>query len=147
MLRSLTLVLLGALIGCEIPSPPPELGYVEGIVTMDDEPLPEAAVEFVPVDRSAPPSYGETQDNGFYVMEYTFNKEGAPVGENIVRISTVDLEEDERGNEVQSLETVPARYNVRAADNPEMHVTVEPGDNVFDFELTSDGEIIQPTEL
>ncbi|MFW6172061.1 MAG: carboxypeptidase-like regulatory domain-containing protein, partial [Planctomycetota bacterium] len=67
----------------------PERGYVEGTVTMDGEPLPDAVVTFQPEDTGRP-SYGKTDENGHYELQYTSDKKGALVGMHRVTISTFE---------------------------------------------------------
>lgn len=124
----------------------PELAYVEGKVTMDGEPLNGAKIEFVPKGGEGSPAIGTTDENGHFVMRFSLSKEGATVGENVVRIRTAGLEEDEQGNERQVPETVPAKYNANAEENPEMNVTVPAEGKEFNFELSSEGEIVEPDE-
>lgn len=129
--------------GCSGETKGPELGAVEGTVTMDGKALPNATVEFQPVGDKGAPSNGETDEKGHYVLRYTLNKEGATIGVNIVSIRTARLKEDDEGNETRIRETVPARYNVHAVDNPDMKVDVTADGITKDFALTSKGKIIE----
>lgn len=121
----------------------PQLAQVEGTVTMDGKPLPNATVAFQPTGDEGSPSVGETDEQGRYELRFTFKKAGAMVGEHIVEISTAgERYDEETDEEIRSRETVPARYNVNARENPDMKVTVESGSNTIDFTLDSKGKII-----
>ena len=124
----------------------PQFGSVEGTVTMDGKPLPNAQIAFQPIgdnkDKGGP-SIATTDEDGYYELQYTLNQEGAVVGKHLVKIKTAGTIEDENGNAVQQPEKVPARYNVYAEKTPEMNVDVESGGKTIDFALTSDGEIVE----
>ncbi|QDU38009.1 hypothetical protein Mal4_23290 [Maioricimonas rarisocia] len=117
------------------------LGSVSGRITLDGEPLPNAMVEFAPVNGGSV-AYGRTDDDGDYEMMFSRTQEGASIGENIVRITTADVT-SENGNEVAVPERVPAKFNRES----ELKRTVEPGDNEFNFELTSEGDVASPQNL
>ena len=76
---SFSLVLLVTLIGCGGDSDLPDLGSVTGTVTLDGKPLPNATVEFTPVDGGRP-SVAMTEDDGEYELEYTPGNFGATPG-------------------------------------------------------------------
>lgn len=124
----------------------PEVADVSGYVTMDGEPLAGAQIQFVPQNvEEGRPSWGRTDEEGYYVLDYSSAKSGAVVGEHIVRINTGgDTEEDEYGNVTSGprRETVPAKYNV----NSTLTRTVDRGTNEINFELDSEGEIIDPLD-
>ena len=85
--RLLLMVMFGgalALSGCGEDGP--ELGRVEGTVTMDGKPLPNASVVFVP--ENGRPAGATTDAQGKYVLNFTAGREGALLGKNTVRIST-----------------------------------------------------------
>ncbi|WP_437204404.1 carboxypeptidase regulatory-like domain-containing protein [Planctomicrobium sp. SH664] len=115
------LVLTVALTGCGRNGP--ELGRVRGQVTMDGKPVPRAQVTLEP-EGPGRGAAGLANENGEYVMEYAPATAGALVGPVIVRISTLTIDHPE---------TIPAKYNL----NSELRRTVEPGENVFNFELVS----------
>lgn len=133
----------GLLVGCG-GTTGPEVADVSGIVTMDGKPLPNAQVQFVPDgSEQGRPSWGKTDEEGYYALQYSSEQSGAVLGEHLVRINTGgDAEEDEYGNVMSGPkpETVPAKYNV----NTTLKRTVEPGSNEINFELDSEGEIIDP---
>lgn len=117
----------------------PDLGYVEGTVKMDGKPVPNAVLTFQP--ENARPSYGRTNEEGWYELVYTDEKLGATVGTHQVRITTGEEGDEDSGVEGQK-ERIPAKYNV----NSELTREVEPADNVIDFDLESEGEIIEQSD-
>ena len=137
---SLIALFSAAMIGCSGSSDRPELGQVHGKVTMDGKPAAGVMVSFQPADGR--PSWGTTDEDGEYTLKY-LDQTGAKVGKNLVTISTPnsgDVPEDcskidEGGT---AADPIPPRYNTLATENPEMTVEVKPGDNTFDFPLTSD---------
>ena len=132
---------------------------VEGVVTVDGEPVPEASVEFVPVvEGEGYPSIGRTDEQGVYRLT-AYGPEGvegphgggtAPgeyyvgVRKTIVEAPMSAQEAQELGVEYQPLAygdrpamefIVPQRYN-----NPRqsgIQVTVDSGGNTIDIPLTS----------
>ncbi|MBA2115065.1 carboxypeptidase-like regulatory domain-containing protein [Bremerella alba] len=124
-----SLLLLIAFLGCET-------GHHEGVtghVTLDGQPLANAEVIFTPAERGRP-AIAMTDASGAYELVYTINEKGAPAGKYIVRIRTATTTPGEDGRDVQSPETVPAKYNRHS----ELSVVVKEGEaNQFDFELQS----------
>lgn len=114
------------------------LAPVEGTVTLDGEPLANARVEFElsaenpsygKVSGSA--AYGRTDAKGRYKLKYTHEKNGAPVGKHVVRITTRDTTIDAEGNEVQVPERLPRKYNL----DSELTAEVKPESNNIPFAL------------
>jgi hypothetical protein len=119
----------------------PEIATVEGTVTLDGEPLPNASVVFVPEDGR--PAGATTDAQGHYELTFTEGRQGAIVGKNKVRISTArDPSETPGGDPIPAVpETIPMKYNAQT----ELEFTVEPGQrNVADFDLTSEGDLAAP---
>ncbi len=114
----------------------PQIGYVEGIVTLDGDPLPEAFV-FFRHDDGGRNSQAVTDEQGRFELNYNASEAGAIVGSNTVRISTfVEPNFTDAGNLIPGTgkpELVPARYNKQS----ELKVEVEPRGNHFEFELVS----------
>jgi hypothetical protein len=143
----LTATFLG-LSGCGGPSDQPELGQVKGTVTLDGKPLSGMAVVFQPDNgRSA---HGRTDAEGKYELTYIRDVKGTKIGHNRVEIGPSEAEEEEEdapemeGDDApppvqQPARTgkpkIPARYNTRS----ELEADVKPGENTFDFKLTSKG--------
>jgi hypothetical protein len=115
-----------------------DLGEVSGRITLDDRPVADAFVQFISREGGTT-SYGRTDKNGAYQMAATRKSEGASLGNNLVRISTADVQ-DQGGKAVKVPERIPAEYNVRS----DLIRKVEAGENVFDFELKSSGKVVQP---
>lgn len=116
-------------------------GRVSGTIQMDGAPLANAQVEFVPTGEMGSTSYGRTDEQGNYSMEYARDSIGASLGENEVRITTGDMDVDEDENLVRVKEKVPAIYNIKT----ELRFVVESGSNTADFDLKSEGEILDTT--
>ena len=114
-----------------------ELADVTGQVTLDGEPLSDAAIIFADEGGNTG-SYGRTDGQGHYHMRYDSEQTGVKPGDKTVRISTSQTLGEE---ETVGLERIPARYNKES----ELNRTVEPGSaQTFDFALESSGEIVQP---
>jgi hypothetical protein len=122
----------------------PEMGEVSGTVKLDGQPLANASVRFTP--ESGAPSIGITDEQGYYELQYSSSRNGAVAGQHVVRISTHrHAGEDDDGNKTPAVpEKVPTAYNLKAAENPEMKREVKSGSNTIDFDLKSEGEIVQP---
>ncbi|MFW6170269.1 MAG: carboxypeptidase regulatory-like domain-containing protein [Planctomycetota bacterium] len=115
------------------------LGGVYGTVTMDGEPLADALVTFAPLEPGRPAA-GRTDEQGRYELVFSRDAEGALIGEHLVSISTYNVVPGEGDTEKVIPESVPAKYNV----NSQRKVTVEAGSNEFNFDLDSEGEVIEP---
>jgi hypothetical protein len=108
-----------------------DMARVKGTVTLNDQPLEGATVEFRPAATEGAPSSGQTDAKGRYALMYTFDTTGVVPGEYIVSIRTAGTYFDEAGNELEREERVPAKYNIRT----ELRRTVERGGNTLDFDL------------
>ncbi len=135
---------LGAVIGCGGPPRPDysPLGLVSasGTVTLDGAPLEGAEVRFMTVDDPSRYSYGRTDDDGQYTLNYDSNARGVTPGAKAVSISTAagGAGDPQTGGP----ERVPSRYNKQTL----LTAAVEPsGSQTFDFALTSEGEVDLPT--
>lgn len=120
-------------IGCSKPSGP-DLGYVEGDVTLDGKPLDGAEVQFEPSD--ARPSVAFTDENGHYVLKFTGSRDGATVGTHTVRILSARGSSGGEGDGplVKARpELLPAKYHV----NSQLTANVQSGNNTIDFDLQS----------
>ena len=136
-----TCLLVLACMGCGPGGPAIE--SVEGTVTLDGEPLPNASVVFVP--ESGRPAGATTDSQGHYVLTFSEGRKGAMLGKHKVRISTArDPSETPDGEPIPaSPETIPMKYNAQT----ELEFTVEAGKkNTADFELASEGEMAAPDE-
>jgi len=115
-------------LGCSTKGP--ELGRVEGTVTLDGEPLPEALVTFKP--KKGRPSLAETDADGRYSLSYRVDATGARIGTHKVTITTFKRA-DELFIKKDVPERVPWKYNRRTT----LSAQIEPGSNTIDFDLVS----------
>lgn len=125
------------------PDDRPELGEVEGTVTMDDQPLVGAEVQFQP--EKGRPSKGITDEAGHYVLNYKDDVPGAAVGKHKVTIRTYrpdNPDAEDPALQKGQKETVPVNYN----DKTELvGIEVKAGQNEpIDFKLKSGGKVVQP---
>lgn len=115
------------------------VGRVSGKVTLDDQPLAGAIVQFQPVAGNSPSS-GITDSAGEYTLRYTRSTEGAEIGEHRVTISTFSGGDPDAEPPKPSVpEKVPVNYNTKT----ELTAKVESGSNTVDFPLKS-GKVVQP---
>lgn len=139
-------VILLCLTGCGGVNDKPELGQVTGTITLDGKPLSGIAVVFYP--DSGRPARGHTDSEGKYELTYIRDERGTKIGHNRVEVAPneegeEDTEEVENPDSVEQAKParasksgkpkIPARYNIKT----ELEADVKPGDNVFNFELTS----------
>jgi hypothetical protein len=102
----------------------PELGEVQGTVTLDAQPLAGAAVVFEP-QPSGHASRAVTDQSGRYELVYLRDIKGALVGSHIVKIITA--------SEDNPKERIPARFNKQSI----LKADVARCANVINFNLTS----------
>lgn len=123
---------------CGCPSSNGNIGTVEGVVTLDGEPVGQATVMFFPSSGRA--SIGTTDDAGRYKLVYTRSEDGAVVGTHKVTISTEIKASDGYGDDEPAVqgkkEIIPAKYLDRR--KTELTANVEPGSNSINFDLTSE---------
>lgn len=131
-------LLVGALLysgGCSSDS---DIGRVEGTVTLDGEPLPNATVVFV--QGQGRPAGGITDEQGHYVLNYAGGRKGALPGLNRVRITTAQgPSETADGTPVPPVpERIPTQFNTEST----LEFEVVAGQvNVANFDLVSKGKI------
>lgn len=144
LVLALTVMLL-CLTGCGGSSDQPDLGQVHGTITFDGKPLGGVVVVFQP--DSGRPARGRTDADGNYELTYIRQTLGTKVGHNRVEVAPSEEEDDSADAEADTETSsnkrpgkfksgkpkIPARYNIKS----ELEADVQPGDNTFDFELTS----------
>ncbi len=121
-----------------------DLVNVGGNVTLDDKPLANAVVTFEdPTDDTF--SYGLTDANGNYQLQFDSDMSGVKVGKKVVRISTTkkilglnskpgqEQDTGEAGEPKKTGELVPAKYNKQS----ELNADVTKSTTKFDFKLSS----------
>ncbi len=130
--RDLVLLIAAAFLvsGCGAPGNRPELGSVTGIVTLDGQPQAGVIVSFQPEKGRG--SFGLTDEQGRYNLNYIFDVPGAKVGRHTVSIST-PKGDDSDPSSLLIKERIPAQYNVKST----LTTDVQPGSNEIDCELTS----------
>ena len=126
-IRSLLLLTVLILPGC---SDGPAVAPVTGTVTHDGEPLAGAMIEFQP-DKGAP-SYGYTDENGRYEIQYQTDQMGALLGHHYVSVTTAGEKTDPKTDTTINVpESVPRKYN----DPTELEFEVERGQNQFNIAI------------
>ena len=119
-------------VGCSRNSDYPPLGRVEGVITLDGQPLADADVTFQPEGPGSRASVGTTDAQGRYELVYLNDVRGAMVGPHRVMITTARSGDD---NDPSSSvrEKLPDRYH----RNSDTRVEVVDDKNTFDFALES----------
>jgi hypothetical protein len=98
---------------------------VEGVVTLDGEPLADARVVFFPSPQGRPSS-GRTDADGRFQLSYLEGQMGALAGKHKVSISTLieaDLDSDDPEVQQGREEFIPPEYNSQTT----LEVELEPG--------------------
>jgi hypothetical protein len=124
--------LLGVGCGKKV-APPPPLGLVTGIVTLDGQPLPKAFISFVPTGPQGHGAHGFTDEAGRYEVTYDADHAGALIGSHRVEIRTGGEGYDKDGNFVETKERLPAKYHVQT----KLTAEVAAGPNEINFDLKS----------
>jgi hypothetical protein len=78
----LTIALL--LLGCGGNGDRPKLGLVSGKVTLNGQPLKNVEISFIP--EKGRPSYGQTDGEGNYNLDYIRNIKGAKIGKHTIHV-------------------------------------------------------------
>ncbi|MEQ1829100.1 MAG: carboxypeptidase regulatory-like domain-containing protein [Pirellula sp.] len=107
----------------------PQFGNVSGQVTMDGQPLPDVAVRFE--DEGGSATIARTDKSGNYVMRYTIDQIGAPVGKHKVTIITPAPVTEGTGERYKEL--LPPEYNRKST----LTADVKPGKQTIDWKLKS----------
>ena len=126
------------------PRQPPHPG-VSGTVTLDGQPLANATMSFLPDDGQLEPAFARTDQQGKYTLQQTETVGGATPGSYKVRITTYEPPITESDPPVAGApERVPTKYNIKT----ELAATIKKVENnVIDFPLDSNGQVVQPREV
>lgn len=117
------------LVGCGA-----DANSVSGTVTLDNEPLANAQVQFRPLGQGGRIATSRTAADGSYKLKSSRTVTDVAPGKYQVTITTRDaIGEDKRGNATYSKEKVPANYN----EETELTKEVQAGRNEIDFDLTN----------
>ena len=117
---------------------PDNVATVTGKVTLDGQPLANALVTFTP--KTGAVSFGRTNAEGVYELQYSREHKGAEIGQHTVSVSTY-AEADPDGD--PPVEGSPERVPVQFNQQSELIKDVASGANTHDLTLTSEGEIVQ----
>jgi hypothetical protein len=113
-----------------------DLGEVSGTVTLEGEPLANARIVFQPQSQGSA-SFGMTDEQGKYTLQYSDEDMGAAIGTHTVSISTFVVPDPDADEPAEAREErVPAKYNV----DSELTAEVTAGSNTINFELEA-GEL------
>jgi hypothetical protein len=120
----------------------PPVVYVEGVVTMNGEPIEGANVGFTPVGKpGAMPAAGFTDARGKFVLSTHTAKfgGGATVGDYVVIVSKTIIPPGEEDKDSPKVVLVtPPLYQVK--ETSPLRATVKNGQNRFEFDLKSDSK-------
>ena len=125
--------------------------YVEGIITLDGEPLGGALITFHPVDREeGKTAAGNSDTSGRFTLtsDGGLPERGALEGEYVVTIRKVENQTvaDPRANTPSMQSSRPTEYSVQVVITPRVYsslgttplkATVQRGRNNLPFEMTS----------
>ncbi|MGI6402442.1 MAG: hypothetical protein ACOX0A_10150 [Thermoguttaceae bacterium] len=117
---------------------------VTGTITLDGTPQQNVNVYFVPESEGGSPSYAMTDENGHYKLQTLAGaaNAGTTPGTYLVKFDYQIKKEDgtmeENGEIVTRYTSVPGLAKKWTNEKTSgVQVEVKPGDNVFDFEITS----------
>ena len=132
--HALLLTCLTLVAGCGLGGP--QLGNVTGTVTLDGKAVPGALVTFVSKEADGTSSFGKTNAQGKFQLEFSTERKGAMLGAYIVEITTKkmsksDMPDDGSGKEAEFV-AIPKHYK-----RGTLTAEVKSGNNVCDFPLTS----------
>lgn len=124
------------LVGCQ--KNHPDVGEVQGIVTLDGRALPDARVTFYPLSGGRS-SQAVSDQNGRYELTLLHGIKGTMLGKNAVSVSTAAEAEydEENGDRIirpARHELIPAKYNA----NSTLVFEVKAGSNEINLDLLSD---------
>lgn len=105
----------------------PELGLVEGTVSVDGQPLSGVVIMFSPEEGRQ--STAQTDENGNYELGYTAEAKGAKIGKHTVGFVNSD------DDSIKASAPIPSKYTV--GGDTGLTAEVKAGKNTFDFDLKS----------
>ncbi len=111
---------------------------VSGVVSLDDSALPRGTVSYNPA-QPGPASYGLIESDGTYFIR-TGREEGLPPGEYTVTVVAKEeavLEDPNSSLPPTPGKTITPPWYLSKKTSP-LKMTVEPGSNEINLELTSD---------
>ena len=111
----------------------PALGLVTGKVTIDDAPLAKAVITYIPEQSGGSVSYGVTNAEGMYTMQFTTDKAGAVIGKHQVTIEPGSASFSDDGKPLPGSVKIPGKYRKPGT----LSADVKAGPNVVDFALQS----------
>ncbi|MFN3150843.1 carboxypeptidase regulatory-like domain-containing protein [Bremerella sp.] len=120
------------------------LPSLTGTVTIDGKPAPAGvALQFSPTAEGGSPSYAQTDADGKYEAQFSFNKTGIQLGEHSVKLipGSVETPMPEIGPDGKPVGPAPKNPmgSLPKSYWEEIEVIqVEPGSNTHDFALTSE---------
>lgn len=103
----------------------PKLVNVEGTLTVNGKPIEGALIEFQPDDPNGSPSYGATNAEGHYELEFNPQRKGALIGMHTVRITT-------ENENLRKPELLPPTYHTQSQQKYEVK---DQRNNVIDFSI------------
>lgn len=125
----LSVIVCVAVFGCGSRKNLAETHILSGTVTLDGQP---AASVFVSAAlKMGKPIEVRTNEKGEYTIGVSTALNACIPGPAVISIKAFRQESNPNS------QYLPAKYNTRAAQNPEMQVDVQSGNNTFDFALVS----------
>lgn len=129
--RSFALLALGlaslGVSGCGDPDAP-EIARVTGTVTHNGKPVPNLVVNFMPTEGR--PSWGITDEEGHYELEYSADYMGAKVGHHKVYVVpnqvSMDGSVQAEGISPEELQAIRQKYGNEQTTQMEVDVTENP---------------------
>lgn len=109
-----------------------ETADVSGTITLNGVPVKGIVVSFVP-EAKMRPSTGETDADGKYTARFTKSQSGVVPGPCVVKFAYY------RGDTV--VNSLPPEWSEKAAENPDLNVTVPAGGLTFDYDIQHDGKL------
>ncbi|MEP3479635.1 MAG: carboxypeptidase-like regulatory domain-containing protein [Fuerstiella sp.] len=112
----------------------PEVGAVHGSVTLNGEPVSNAAVKFYPLEGGRT-STAVTDEAGMYTLTYNATVDGAKVGMHEVAVSTFEAASGDGGEGASAgrKEIVPPKYSKFPS---QLKVEVKAGDNELALDVS-----------